>query len=61
MVFYGKGGDLLKVMDKWPASMSNIEPHSSFPFEVMIDKVANFEKIEVRIIRVQTWRDAQEK
>jgi hypothetical protein len=55
VVFYDKGGNLLKVQDMWPASVSNIEPHSSFPFEVTIEKVQNFAKAEAKVIRVSTW------
>jgi hypothetical protein len=55
VVFYGKGRDLLKVVDMWPASVNNIPPHSNFPFDIPIERLSNIEKTEASVIQVKTW------
>jgi hypothetical protein len=55
VIFYSSAGDLLKVVDMWPASVNNIDPNALFPFEVTIDRVNGFDKVEASVIRVSTW------
>lgn len=55
-IFYGKSGDLVKVVDAWPASTSNVAPQSDFPFEFAIEKVDAFTRVEARVIRVERWK-----
>lgn len=55
VVFYGKRDQLITVTDMWPASVNNIAPHSNYPFQVTIEKVEHYEKVEASVIGVTTW------
>ena len=55
VIFYDKQGGLLRVEDMWPASTSNIPANSDFPFQVSLERVEGFDKVEVRVIRTKTW------
>ena len=55
VIFYDKSNNILRVEDMWPASVSNIDAHSDYPFQVHINRVKGFERVEVRVLRAQTW------
>ncbi|SFU89398.1 hypothetical protein SAMN05216350_107191 [Polaromonas sp. YR568] len=54
-VFWSKSGTLLRVFDAWPASVNNIQPGSDYPFEFSLEKVDNFDRLEVRVIQTRLW------
>ena len=49
-------GNILKVDDLWPASVSNIPSHTDFPFDLTIESDSAFKRFEVRVMEVKTWR-----
>lgn len=54
-VFYDRSGEILRVEDMWPASINNIPPQSDFPFQIRIEQVNGFKKIDARVIEVRRW------
>lgn len=55
IIYYGKGKELLKVQDVWPASVNNVDAHGDFPFDIVFEPIPGFERLEMRILRVQRW------
>lgn len=55
IIYYGKGKEILKVSDVWPASVNNIDAHSDYPFDMVFEPIPGFEHVEMRINRVQRW------
>lgn len=55
-IFYDRSGELVKVVDAWPASTTNVASQSDFPFEFSVEKVNAFARVEARVIRVERWK-----
>jgi hypothetical protein len=55
VVFYDKDENILRVQDGWPASINNIQPQTSYPFQFSVDKVEGFTKTTVQVIEVKQW------
>jgi len=55
VIFYDTMDNVLRVEDMWPASVNNIDAHSDYPFQVHLDRVRGFKRVEVRVLRAETW------
>lgn len=56
LTVYDESGHLLGTREFWPASVSNIEPGGTYPFEMQLDKYAGAARFEASVIEVQTWK-----
>ena len=54
---YDKAGSILSVDDIWPASISNIPAHSTFPFEWLSG--GGVDTFTVAVTSVKTWTGAK--
>ena len=52
---YGKDGSILNAKDFWPASVKNIPPGKSFPFEYMFEQTGNPKKLNCEVIDSRSW------
>lgn len=55
IIYYGKGKEILKVQDVWPASVNNVEPRGDYPFDLVFEPIQGFEQLEIRVNRVEKW------
>jgi hypothetical protein len=55
VIFYDKARNILRVEDMWPASVNNIPAHSDYPFQIEVNHVENFDRVEVRVLAVNKW------
>jgi hypothetical protein len=56
---YDKAGSILSVDDIWPASISNIPAHSTFPFEWLMTGASGVDTFTVAVTSVKTWTGAK--
>jgi hypothetical protein len=53
--FRNAAGKVVGVKELWPASVRNVEPHASYPFELTIAAYADATSMSVRILEVRRW------
>ena len=55
VTFYDQAGKVLRVEDMWPASINNVSPKADFPFQVRVNRVEGFARVEVSVVSTKTW------
>jgi hypothetical protein len=55
--FRDSAGKVVGVRELWPASIRNVEPNTTYPFELSVDGYVTASSMTVRVLEVRQWPD----
>jgi hypothetical protein len=55
LVFRRADGAQVYAEEVWPASISDVNAREEFPFEITVQRVPAFDRIEATVIRLKSW------